>query len=182
MIFALTGTPGTGKTSVARMLSDIYDVRSVKEIAEENDCIIDVEDDSLVIDIDSLSEIVRQFRQLDIVIEGHLSHLLSPDVVIVLRCNPKVLKERLLNRNWSEEKIRENLEAEVLDVILVESIEEVDRVYEIDTTDRSVEDVAKIVVEIIEFEKRGIEAKNFKPGSVDWISVLGDEVDDFLRI
>jgi len=83
-------------------------------------------------------------------------------VAIVLRTSPKVLKDRLAKRGYSEKKIRENLEAETLDVILVEAVEWCDQVHEIDTTQRSAEETADLVTKII----RG-EAK-LPPGKIDW--------------
>ena len=72
------------------------------------------------------------------IVDSHLSHHIA-DIVIVLRTDPAVLKGRLEKRNYSEEKIKENLEAEALDIILAESVEWCDRVFEINTTDESAE-------------------------------------------
>ena len=54
-----------------------------------------------------------------IVIDGHLSHELSPrlvDVVVVVRCDPKVLHRRLLLRKYSPVKVQENMDAEIFGV------------------------------------------------------------------
>lgn len=116
MLIALTGTPGTGKSSVAERLRERgYKVATVVELAEKHGCIIDEEDGEIVIDVESLAARI----DFEGIVEGHLSHLLKPDVAIVLRCNPAVLRERLKGRNWSEEKLLENLEAEMLDVSLL---------------------------------------------------------------
>ena len=61
----------------------------------------------------------------DVMFEGHLSHLLRVDLAVVLRCSPKVLKERLEAKGWRESKIMENVEAEAVDVILVEALDAV---------------------------------------------------------
>jgi adenylate kinase len=61
------------------------------------------------------------------------------------------------------EKTRENLEAEALDVILVEAVEFCSRVDEIDTTGRSPPEVAELVTRIIKGELVQ------PPGQVDWL-------------
>ncbi len=185
MRIALTGTPGVGKTEVARLLKGKHRIASVLELAEKFGCVVDREEDDgevAVIDVDALAEKVRDF---DGIIEGHLSHLLEPDAVVVLRCNPLVLKERLMERGWSEEKVMENVEAELLDVILVEALDVTDRVYEIDTTGRSAGDVARDVEEILEALKVGgrkeeAVRRKFKPG-IDWLSMLEDRIEEVAR-
>ena len=58
------------------------------------------------------------------------------DLVIILRCRPDILKSRLVKRGYRGEKIQENVEAEALDVILVETLEihPPGHILEIDTT------------------------------------------------
>lgn len=171
-MIALTGTPGTGKTAVAEELKKRgYKVVSVVEFARIHNCILDEDEEGVVVDVERLAK----FR-FDGIVEGHLSHLISPDLVIVLRCNPLVLRERLAGRGWDEEKIMENVEAELLDVILVEALGECKNVYEIDTTHMSVVEVAGIVEEIVAGEK-----EKYEPGKIDWLSELEDELDNVVR-
>ncbi len=172
-MIAITGTPGVGKTAVAEELRRRgYAVTSVVELAKKHDCIIDEVDGELVIDVEELASKL----DFDGIVEGHLSHLLNPDVVIVLRCNPLILKQRLMARSWSYEKVMDNVEAELLDVILIEALESCDHVYEIDATSMSVAEVANAVEEIL----AGKGAK-YKPGKVDWLSELGDKLDEVAR-
>ncbi len=175
MLIALTGTPGTGKSSVAELLKNRgYRIASIVELAKKYDCIIDEEDGELIIDVEKLAAEI----DFDGVVEGHLSHLLKPDIAIVLRCNPAVLKERLKERKWSEEKLMENVEAELLDVILVEALNHAGEVYEIDTTEMSVYEVADAVDSIV---KDRDARKKYKPGRIDWLSELEDRLDEFVR-
>ena len=68
-----------------------------------------------------------------------------------------MLRKRLSGKGWKEEKINENIEAETLDIILCETIElhSEKNVFEIDTTDKSVDSVASSIMEIMK--------NNFKP-------------------
>ena len=86
-----------------------------------------------------------------VIVEGHLSHLCSNcDKCIVLRLNPQILEKRLKSRNYSKSKINENLEAEALSVCSAEAYDiHGNLVNEVDTTNKSVDDVTSIVKEII---------------------------------
>lgn len=179
-VVAITGTPGTGKTTVANILRRRgYRVLSVNELAERLDCIIGEEEGCKIVDVERLAERVRSILPKGLVLlEGHLSHLLNPDKVIVLRCNPVELKRRLESKGWPEEKVLENVEAEIVDSILIEAIESCDEVYEIDTTEMSPEEVA----DAIELLIRGEAKDRFKPGKIDWISAIGDRIEEFMRL
>ena len=174
MIVALTGTPGIGKTSVANILKEKgYDVVEITKIASENDFFVGVDKrrDSKIVDVDVLNKYVEEnYKDLEIVIiDGHLSHLLRcVDKVIVLRCHPDELRKKLSKKGWSEEKIKENLEAEILDVILCEAVEvhsEKD-IFELNTTGNTVDSVASQVMEIIEGGFKNM--KKYNIGDIDW--------------
>lgn len=160
---AVTGTPGTGKTSACAHLVDVA-VVDLRKLAEEHaeEFTVDEERGSLEIDPPVLEKFLPRVKGV-VVLEGHISHLLGPDIAIVLRCSPKVLKKRLANRGWSEEKILENVEAEAVDVVLIDAISECDSVFEIDTTSMTPEQVADAISSIIAGEKT-----KYRPGNIDW--------------
>jgi len=173
MLIAITGTPGTGKTSLARILEKKgFRIIDLKNFATDKDCIIskDKKRDSLIIDVDKLDGYIKELETGDLIfIDGHLSHLFSNvDKVILLRCSPNKLKRNLKKKNWKKEKINENLEAEILDIILSESLEfhkEKD-IFEIDTTDKTIDDVGFEVLDIIKNDFKNI--KKYKIGKIDW--------------
>ena len=78
---------------------------------------------------------------------------------------------RLETRGYSEEKIKENVEAEALDVILVEAFEWCEEVFEINTTGKSIEEAGQDIEKIIEHILNGSEEEllEYRPGSIDWI-------------
>jgi adenylate kinase len=163
MKVALTGTPGVGKTSVSMHLKKTR-VLSVNELAEEAGAVtgFDEERETKEIDVFGLAKVVRRIDD-DVLIEGHLAHLLGVDVAIVLRCAPSVLRERLREKGWSEAKVAENVEAEAVDVILIEALEASPVVCEIDTTRMGVVEVASAVEEILAGE-----SEKYPVGNVDW--------------
>ena len=106
------GTPGCGKTTLCSELG--LPVISLRDYAEENDCLGKVgEDGAAEIDVEKLSTIWRNPEKLTL-IDGHLAHFIPVDALIVVRCNPKELGARLADRGYSEEKIRANVEVEML--------------------------------------------------------------------
>ncbi len=174
MIVALTGTPGVGKSTVADILNEKgYPVESVGELAERYGTIMGEEMGSRIIDTDALSSRIDRSRFT--ILEGHLSHQLNPDMIIVLRCNPKVLKDRLAKKGWEEAKILENLEAEITDSILMETLSH-KTVYEVDASERSPDEVAEVIIKLIE---EG--SKDFQPGKIDWILEIGDDLEGLIR-
>jgi adenylate kinase len=81
---------------------------------------------------------------------GHLAHLLPVRDVVVLRCHPVELGRRLrLARRGSARERSENAVAEATDLILLESIDRRRRVWEVDTTRRTVADVAREVIALL---------------------------------
>ena len=141
MRLAVTGTPGTGKTSATELLDlpvvHLNDVVREEGLWSERD----EERDTLVVDLEACWEYLGDW---DGVLESHLAHRFEADRVAVLRCRPDVLERRLLDRGEPAAKAAENRESEALDVILGEAVAEhgAETVYEIDTTDLTPEEVA----------------------------------------
>jgi len=180
-VVAITGTPGVGKSTVAEELKRRgYTVLSVNKLAEDFNCILGEENGCKVVDINKLTIELKKYLKGLVFLEGHLSHLLDPDLIIVLRCNPIELKRRLERKGWDKGKIAENVEAEIIDVILVEALDSKKEVYEIDTTELSPKEVADIIIEIVQGNEE-IKEK-YKPGKIDWIAKLQDKVYDLLNI
>ncbi|MCE5295699.1 MAG: adenylate kinase family protein [Euryarchaeota archaeon] len=167
MLIALTGTPGTGKTTVGtELMSRGIPVHEVSDIAKEKGLLKekDIKRDSYDIDPDELDEAVDHLRGDErTVLVGHLAHLVDADIVIVLRCRPSVLEERLASRGWSPKKVRENAEAEAVDTILIEALELNDTVYELDTTEMDPVSVAEAVFEILDGK-----TDKYGAGNIDW--------------
>lgn len=160
MKIALTGTPGTGKTTVSSSLD--RPVIDLKQFMRENG--IGEQKEELEVDVKELKQEFSTDRE-DVVIEGHLSHHLDVDVCVVLRCHPGQLEDRLSGRDYSEAKIEHNLEAEALDVILQEAIIENQDVIEVDTTGRE-------VGEVVEEVERRIEENDTGYGELDFSDFL----------
>ncbi|MBP2134566.1 adenylate kinase [Methanomicrobium sp. W14] len=170
MTVCITGTPGTGKSSVSKVLKKRgYNVVSQNDTAKKYIIGADPDRNTEIIDEDKW---VEEFKPFDGIIEGHITHLLPCRRLVVLRCRPDVLKKRLLKRGYSEEKASENAMAEALDVVLVESLEvhPGDIIFESDTTFADVEKTADEIEMFIEGKT------SFRYGSTDWSEYLGERI------
>jgi adenylate kinase len=159
MIIALSGTPGVGKTECARILRNRdLSVIDLNELVISNNFISgrDEERKSDIIDIEALDGFInKEYHGADVTLEGHLSHLLSVDMAVILRCNPLVLRERLATRDWNDSKIMENMQAEILDVIKIEAHDHLERVFEIDTTSKAPQEVVDLYEAVISGKSPG---------------------------
>lgn len=166
MLIAITGTPGVGKTTTSHILRERgHFVLDINQMADEKDFVVGFDEnrDSKIIDVERLDDFVqRHYTNDDYIFEGHLSHMLSVDVVIILRCDPLILKKRLSAKKWSDAKIKENVGAEILDVIKVEAYEMAENVYEVDTTNKTEEEVADAI--------EGVINGDYEEPHIDWLS------------
>ena len=174
-VIFISGTPCVGKTTLASELSKRLGANLIKinELAISNNLVLgtDTKKGYKIIDIDKLNLLLgKVISTLDnlIIVEGHLSHLCSgADKVIILRVHPNILEKRLANRDYSESKIRENLEAEALDVCGVEAYESYgEKVCEIDASNLAIDEIINDVVDVI-FDK-----KDFPFGKIDFMHWL----------
>ncbi|MCL1984685.1 MAG: adenylate kinase family protein [Methanomassiliicoccaceae archaeon] len=168
MIISITGTPGTGKTTIASALREkgeqVIDLNhhiEEKGLKER----FDKKRDTYNVDVDKLNASLRSCipEENNVFLEGHLSHFLDCDIIVVIRCNPSVLYERLKKRNYAPQKILENVQAEALDVILCESAENNAHVFEMDNTSCTPEQAVSMIYDMIRGEK-----ERYLPGSVNW--------------
>jgi hypothetical protein len=155
MIVAITGTPGTGKTEVAKALAKRmgWPWFSLNGIAEKGNFYKGCDKERMVkvVDIKKLKEEVNALalQNRNIIIEAHYAHDMPCDVVIVLRTEASVLRKRMLAKGFHAEKVAENMEAEMMEVIKDEAVAEHKNVYEIDTTKKTPSQAAQEIESII---------------------------------
>lgn len=142
----VTGTPGTGKTGVAKEvakkgLGKYFDASKFikdKKLSKGFDKrlksgIVNIEK----LNKDLIGEIKNSKEKL--IIDSHLSHYLPRKYVelcIVTKCNLKTLKKRLMQRKYNKEKIKENLNSEIFDICLIESLVNKHKIQIVDTTSK----------------------------------------------
>lgn len=195
MIIAITGTPGTGKSTLSVGLKDRgIKVLTVREIAERAGAVLGYSDcnGAWEVDVEACSTYVAEnLGNGTVVIEGHMSHLLPTDYTIVLRLSPKAIAQRLTERGYPMPKVMENLEAEALDVIMAEAVDRCGTlpVFEMDVTGMAIEDIRATALEIIEMCENHYRdeisdkdigafkrARELEPGHVNWTPMFMDMI------
>jgi adenylate kinase len=153
---AVTGTPGTGKTTATGRLETDRPVIHLNDVIREHGLTggHDEERDTAIVDMDALEDWLADAPP-DAVVESHLAHRFPADRVVVLRAHPETIESRLRDRGEPTRTVRENAESEALDTILGATAErhDGDQVYEIDTTDRTPIAVAGAIDAVIRGER-----------------------------
>ena len=148
----ITGTPGTGKTTLADKIGDYFKTRviHITDYLKENPELIEKTMKNGTI-IPKMAELRKALNQEQGIIDGHLAceFKLRNSFVLVLRTNPKELKKRLKERGYKPKKIKENIEAEALDYCTQKAEENYKAVYEIDTTTKSPDETFQMALKII---------------------------------
>ena len=151
MIVAVTGTPGTGKTTAVDRVETDLEVIHLNEVIHERGFTTGTDRE-------------------DALVESHLAHEFAADRVVVLRCHPEEIERRLRERGEPESTVVENAESEALDVVLGHAVQNhgEEAVYEIETTDRSPDAVAAEIAAVI--------AGECEPGAgtVSYVEYLSD--------
>jgi len=164
------------------------EIISVGELVEKENLHLgwDQKRKTLIADLEKVSkrieEIIEQ-RQNPLIIEGHYAiHVVPPkkvDIVFILRRDPRELKGILEKRGYAQEKVKENLAAEILDVCLYDAVNicGVKKVCEIDTTGKRLQEVVEEIISVIKGEKKR------RVGLVDWLGILEaeGELDNYLK-
>lgn len=178
-VLFISGTPCVGKTTIAEALYDKLDnceLIKINDLAISNNLVLGNDPDKgyKIIDIEALDKVLNE-KIADctseiLIVEGHLTHLLSnPDFIVILRCNPSILEERLAERDYSDTKIRENLEAEALAVCSCEAFDlHDDKVNELDVSDLDIDETLLKIENII------FNNQSFPVGEVDFMNFFLD--------
>lgn len=128
----VTGTPGTGKTTIAKKLAKKlgYHYIDVNKLIYGHKLYegYDRKRKTKIVDVDKLSmfltDYVKQLKKQKnktkgIIIDSHLSHYFPRryvDFCIVVKCDIRELNERLRRKGFGKSKIQENLQAEIFDM------------------------------------------------------------------
>lgn len=157
-VILITGTPGVGKTSIGNILKDQgYFVLNLNNFIVKNGLYFgyDYSRESVIIDEEKLKDSLQNelLNYSDyIFVEGHTAELVPDEFVhsvFVLRCNPGILRQRLQSsRDYSTEKIEENIQAEIMEECLLSVKNEysLKPIYELDTSTKSPEILSKKII------------------------------------
>ena len=148
-IIAVTGTPGTGKTTLskklAKMTGYLYIDVNILILKHKIYDSYDKKRKTKVVDVKKLNkEIIKEIKFIKksrkyggIIIDSHLSHYVPKKYVsfcIVAKCSIKELSERLKQKKFHKGKITENIQAEIFDVCMSEAKRMKHKIIVVDTT------------------------------------------------
>jgi adenylate kinase len=160
----ITGTPGTGKTTISKRLSKIegLDYLGINDLVDKYGLFegIDKTDNARIVRLKELEARCNQELQKlnNCVIDGHLGCdiRLNVDIVIVFRLNPKELVLRFKKRGYDEQKINQNRLSEILDYCTIRSLRHYSprKVFEIDCSSKHFDDVIKEVQILLKSSNR----------------------------
>ena len=181
-MLVLTGNPGVGKHTTA---SEIIKQNSMYEIIDINNLAIELgltekAEETLEVYVGELKIKMKQKVSNNSLIIGHLApYVLDEsdiDLVIVLRKNPMDLIKVFKNRGYSKEKIKSNTAAEFIGVTFNDCISSFgkEKTFQIDTTNKTPEQITSIIDKIINGKDRG--------DTVDWFYLVEENKDFFKNI
>ncbi len=184
----ISGTPGCGKTSIAKELTIMLQAKiiSLNELAisDKFSFEYDKERKTYIVDFEIflpyvLKKIdeIKQTNPPFLIIESHFSDMIPEkliDYAFILRCDPDELYKRLKQKNYSLEKIIENIQAEILGNSTNYFIQKQMKlpIFEINTSNLSINTVALIIIDIILGKNDGSE---YSLGKIDWLEKLFQE-------
>ena len=182
--FVVTGTPGVGKHTSARIIADKInaEIIDINHVAIDNNAISEKTDLGLDVDVKRLAKLLEKMlntKRNDLMIVGHLApYVLKPEdigMVAVLRRSPYELEKTLEERGYSADKARENVASEILGTALYDSLKTFSRrkVAEFDTTGKTPNETAEEILASLQKKPRS------KPANlgIDWLSLVSEKGD-----
>ncbi|KAJ1633423.1 AAA domain-containing protein [Pavlovales sp. CCMP2436] len=128
----ITGTPGTGKTTMGAQLGALLPAFTRVELGElikakQLHAGWDAENEAYLWDEDKIcDELEEPMSRGGVILDFHGADFFPErwfDLVVVLRTDNSVLHGRLSARRYPAKKLQENIEAEIMQVVLDEVIE-----------------------------------------------------------
>ena len=191
-VILITGTPCTGKTTIAKQLTTKLDALYINltELAKRHSLTQgeDKQRKTTIVDEEKmhtkLNQTIETTKKSNIIIDGHYAAAVVPKHhvtrIFVLRRNPIELRRFMEKSCFQGAKLWENLASEILDVCFVEALREhgKEKVCELDVTGKTTESVSREILAILDNRKTCFS------GRVDWLEMLETRglLDEYLKL
>lgn len=185
IILFISGTPGTGKTSVSEAIAKKINARviSLNSIAHSEGLTSDYDEERDTWVINEKEIIKKAFALIKkaenegievLILESHFVDIIPKriaDYIIVLRCEPEILTQRLSKRGYNYKKVVENVQSEILGNCLNYFIEKEVKtpIFEINTSEISIDQLRDEIIKIIYKKEDG---GAYIVGKIDWLEKL----------
>ena len=172
MLKVITGNPGTGKHTIAKLVSKRLDLEliDINKVAI-SEGVFEKRKDTLDVDVKKLKKIIDKIGTRNSLLVGHLAPYViskkNTEIVIVLRKSPYKLQNIYKKRGYAKKKAIENLGSEILGITYYDTIRAIGRrkTCQVDTSDRSIPLTANKVESIF----CGIKSRE---DNVDWLQLV----------
>ncbi|CUR51027.1 conserved protein of unknown function [Nitrosotalea devaniterrae] len=168
----ITGNPGTGKHTIAKLVSeklglDMIDINRVaveQGLFKKNNGVLDV-------DVSKLKKIIDKKISEKSILVGHLAPYVvsskNVEMSIILRKSPYKLQSIYKKRNYAKKKSLENLGSEILGITYYDAVHQFGqkKTFQIDTSTRTISSTVKKAESVF----RGTGTNEDK---VDWLQLV----------
>lgn len=160
--FCFSQSQGTGKSShatlIAEKLTDLK-VFPINQIAKERGCLSGFDDErqSSIVDEDKLLDAIEDdLEKGGLIIDWHCCDIFPErliDLVLVLRTDTDKLYDRYKQRGYSETKLQENMDAEIMQVLLQEARDSYEEEVVVELSSNEVDDLESNVERVVQWRE-----------------------------